>query len=171
MEIDKEADTIEFPADETVYPSNGLRQHTPEVIEVVPKQSDKGKATETQIQRQSSSVSQPKREHKRKAPEPPVERPTVVKIKIPSMAMVNKTVQQSATKKKRKSIGRPDNRAVEPVEEEEPPVPFGGIITGRDADTSKTQIDPADIKLFEDTRRAAEVSHLSSLVIGRLTDL
>jgi len=118
----------------------------------------KGKMSEVLANRSIPHPPNPKRDSKRKAPDTPVERPTVVKIKIPSIAMVNKSAQQSTLSKKRKGQDQTDTRMGDPVEEEEPPVPFGGIITGRDADTSKTQAGPSDIQLFEETRKVAEVS-------------
>ena len=42
------------------------------------------------------------------------------------------------------------------VENEEERVPFGGVITGQDADTSKTTIAETDKEAFEKSRKAAE---------------
>lgn len=48
------------------------------------------------------------------------------------------------------------NRVQEVHEEEEEQVPFGGIIEGDDADTTRTDIKEADKDAFEKSRKAAE---------------
>lgn len=51
----------------------------------------------------------------------------------------------------------PDPPPPEEEEDEEDPVdPYGGVLEGEDADTSRTRITPADKQLFEKTRKAAE---------------
>ncbi|EPQ26912.1 uncharacterized protein PFL1_05547 [Pseudozyma flocculosa PF-1] len=49
-----------------------------------------------------------------------------------------------------------ENADAEADEESEEEVPFGGVITGEDADTSKTKPTPADIERFEQSKRSAE---------------
>lgn len=44
----------------------------------------------------------------------------------------------------------------EAEEDGEPVDPYGGVLEGEDADTSRTRITPADKQLFEKTRKAAE---------------
>ncbi len=56
--------------------------------------------------------------------------------------------------KKRKRGDSP----VEPEEPADPPEPFGGVITGEDADTRATEVKEADKLAFEKSRTAAEVS-------------
>ena len=97
------------------------------------------------------------KEPKNKLPETDPRRPTVIKIKLPGMVANQKSARPTVARKRRRSsptlIEDPDETA----EPKEPEIPFGGIITGADADTSKTSISKADLDLFDSTRRAAEV--------------
>lgn len=54
------------------------------------------------------------------------------------------------------SGGARGRKTVEEVEEEEEKVPYGGVITGDDADTTRTTITEADKAAFEKSRIAAE---------------
>jgi hypothetical protein len=158
MEVDTPAEAI------SKAPSVSLHSPTEESLEMIKlaiKSNGKGKAAEARPSqsKQIASQSHSKREIKRKTINHQIEKPNVVKIKLPSMAIISKSMAQRVPKKRRKSQeqGSPPGDEIE--EEEEPPIPFGGIITGRDADTTKTQIGSTDVQLYEETRRAAEVSY------------
>jgi len=99
-----------------------------------------------------------KKASKRKMPETDQRRPTMIKIKLPAMAVNQKSARPTIPRKRRRSSPTLVEDLRETTEPKEPEVPFGGIITGADADTSKTSVCKVDLDLFESTRRAAEVS-------------
>lgn len=93
----------------------------------------------------------------------------VPKIKIKAHALTNGRKRERSEVEADKGSGvvlrlkvpplepDPPPPAEEEEEEEEDPVdPYGGVLEGEDADTSRTRIIPADKQLFEKTRKAAE---------------
>jgi hypothetical protein len=90
-------------------------------------------------------------------PAPPVSRPTtIIKIRIPPALLQNKDTK----KRKRPSVdglATRRNAAMEAATDDEPEEPFGGVIKGEDADTSRTTIHEEDKAAFEQSRKAAEV--------------
>ncbi|KAJ9101105.1 hypothetical protein QFC21_003323 [Naganishia friedmannii] len=89
-------------------------------------------------------------------PAPPAPRPTtIIKLRLPSALQQNKDTK----KRKRPSVdglvGR-RNAAMEAAIDDEPEEPFGGVIKGDDADTTRTTIHEEDKTAFEQSRKAAE---------------
>jgi hypothetical protein len=162
LEVDAPIEPIEARPKGTTGVLPNVTKGSSEMIELAPQSNGKRNAAEvrTAPTRPIMAPSQSKRELKRKAIDHLTERSNVVKIKLPSMAILSKSVHPRATKKKRKGEERVSPPSDGLVEEEEPPIPFGGLIVGRDADTTKTQIGSTDMQLYEETRRAAEVSRL-----------
>ncbi|WVN86105.1 uncharacterized protein L203_101264 [Cryptococcus depauperatus CBS 7841] len=80
-----------------------------------------------------------------------------IRVKIPNSAQA---AQADAAAEKERSTPmivrlRAPKRPVE-GEGEEDKIPYGGVISGEDADTAKTQINQLDKELFESTRKTAE---------------
>ncbi|WVQ79573.1 hypothetical protein IAT38_001672 [Cryptococcus sp. DSM 104549] len=91
---------------------------------------------------------------------PPLPTPRL-KVKIPNPKANNRGLGPSATPEGTPMIVRlrvPSANTKRQLEEaEEEKVPYGGVITGADADTSKTAVQEADKEAFEAARRAAEM--------------
>jgi hypothetical protein len=129
---------------ETPVPADGSRSKRPRVIEKL--RLVTSAARETPVRR---GTSPPTVVVQDATPTPAPPRPsTIIKIKLPQ-AMI-----RDRDKKKRKRS--PAALAMEEEDEEEEP--FGGIIKGEDADTTRTAIQEEDKVAFEQSRAAAEVS-------------
>lgn len=113
-------------------------------VEATPAPTDAARSKRPRIER-LRLVTSSHTESATPKPEPPVvSRPsTIIKIKLPQAMLQNRD------KKKRK---------VAPVEDEEDEeeLPFGGVIKGEDADTTRTAVQEEDKLAFEQSRRAAE---------------
>ncbi|KAJ9110843.1 hypothetical protein QFC19_001352 [Naganishia cerealis] len=90
------------------------------------------------------------------SPAPPSARPTtIIKLRLPTALLQNKEKK----KRKRPSIDGlhgAGHGVIDEAVDEEPEEPFGGVIKGEDADTTRTAIREEDKVAFEQSRKAAE---------------
>lgn len=139
---------------DTPVPTDGSRTKRPRVIEKL--RLVTSAVRDTPVRR---GTSPPDIVVQDATPTPVLPRPsTIIKIKLPQ-AMI----RERDKKKRKRSPAAAAALALEGEEDEE--VPFGGIIKGEDADTTRTAIQEEDKVAFEHSRTAAEVRS-KALLIG-----
>lgn len=137
---------------DTPVPTHGSRSKRPRVIEKLRLVTSAVRETSVRL-----GTSPPTLIVQDATPTPAPPRPTVkIKLKLPQ-AMV----RDRDKKKRKRSPAAAAALALEEEEEEEEP--FGGVIKGEDADTTRTAIQKEDKIAFEQSRAAAEVRRQAKL--------